>query len=219
MSACVRPLLEKNRDLIKIADNNGWSAFHFAAHNDLDQWIQYLLNIDKSVAYLTDKTYKRTPLHIAAYKGRITVLREFLKCLPDAWESVDANGQNIMHIAVSQDQKSVISLIFSELASFNVNNSTAIMNTLLNQRDKEGNTPLHLIAKSKCYIPELLDRHQWIKNWDANAVNNRYLTPRDVFSETHADTLTDEVLLRTSLKYCSFLQVLNFLSSLNTETM
>ena len=57
-----------------------------------------------------------------------------------------------------QDQLSVISLILLELARFDVRNSLDTTNTLLNQRDKEGHTPLHLIAKFKCYIPELHDR-------------------------------------------------------------
>lgn len=175
--------MEKNKDIIRVADNNGWTAFHYMAHNNMCLWLEYLLSVDRSVAYQVDKKYKRTPLHVAAYKGHYFVLRILLKNLPDAWDHVDVNGQNIFHIALMQDKNDVIKLILSEtMRRFD------IKNTLFIQRDSQGNTPLHLIAKYKHYIPEL---QHWSADWDV--VNCSNLTPPEVFYQEHKATLINEV--------------------------
>ena len=111
--------------------------------------VNFLLQLDKSVAYLKDKKYERTAIHVAAYKGHDIVLKVLLEYLPDDWESVDGNGQNILHIAVMQDQKNLIGFLLSGILKFDIKNA------LLIQKDKDENTPLHLIAKFECYIPEL----------------------------------------------------------------
>lgn len=187
-------LLEKNNDLIKIADNNGWTAFHYAANNNLYTLVGDLLNVDKSVAYLGDKKYKRTAIHVAAYKGHISVLSELLKYLPDAWESVDGNCQNILHIAVTQDQKDVIRFILSGLIL-----KFDIKSTLFIQRDKEGDTPLHLIAKFGFYFPDLQYRDYWNADWDV--VNNTNFTPLDVFYQRQTGTQSHEVRVTRNLPY------------------
>ncbi|KAL8107323.1 protein ACCELERATED CELL DEATH 6-like [Apium graveolens] len=184
---CMRLLLEKNEDLPKVADNNGWTAFHFAAHNNLWASIKDLVNADKPVAYYADKKYKRTAIHIASYKGHTVVLSELLKYLPDAWESVDGNSQNILHIAVKQKQKIVISFILSK----------DMKTTLFSQRDIDGSTPLHLIAKLGYYTEELQNAGNWNADWDM--VNDTNFTPKDMFHEKQTGSLIDQALVGITL--------------------
>lgn len=176
-------LLENNNDLINVAENNGWTAFHYVAHNDLVRSAKYLLSVNKSVAYLPDKILKRTALHVAAYKGKLEVMKEILNILPDAWESVDGNGHNILHIAVLQEQKSVIQFIVS--GDFEMKSS------LLSQRDKFGCTPLHLIAERGLFFPELVDALYWRPDWDT--VNNKNITIFEALYEKETGALIDEV--------------------------
>lgn len=57
-------LLDKKKDLMKVADNYGWTVYHYVAYNDLHTIVEDLVRADKSVGYLSDKEYKRTPLHV-----------------------------------------------------------------------------------------------------------------------------------------------------------
>lgn len=180
MSGCMKLLLEKNNDLIKVADDNGWTAFHYAAHNNLYKSVEFLINVDKSAVYLADKKHKRTAIHVAAYKGHMMVLEVLLKYMPDAWESADRNGQNILHISVMQNQKSVIEFILS--------NDTS---GLASHRDSDGNTPLHLIGKFEIYFPFLQYIDEWNADW--NAANNANFTPIDMLWQKQTGIHSQEV--------------------------
>lgn len=48
-----------------------------------------------------------------------------------------------------QDQKEVIRYILSQ--------GCKVISNLVIQKDKAGDTPLHLISKSKCYVEELVN--------------------------------------------------------------
>lgn len=97
-----------------------------------------LLNLDKSVAYLTtyENDGKNTALHIAASQGHVNVIKVLLSSCPDCWEIDNIKGQNILHIAVESNKDNVIEYI--------KNNSR--LNGLINQKDNAGNT----------YDPQLL---------------------------------------------------------------
>lgn len=103
---------------MKVADNYGWTAYHYVACNDLYTIVGDLVHANKSMCYLADKDYKRTGFHIAAYRGNVRVMKEFLKYFPDSWEIVDGSGRNILHIAVEQGRKEVIRFILSQAGKF-----------------------------------------------------------------------------------------------------
>ncbi|WOG85554.1 hypothetical protein DCAR_0104745 [Daucus carota subsp. sativus] len=177
---CMRFLARSNPDLIKKLDHNGWTAFHFAAENDLLNSIEFLLNANRRVAYIADKKDKKTPLHIAAYKGYTRVIMKLLNYLPDIVDSVDGNGQNMFHIALKQDQSLLLKFILSETWKFDT------LNALIIQKDMEGNTPLHLIAKLGYYIPRL---PQWIPKTDQEVVDNTNLTPAEALYQYYSPLL------------------------------
>ncbi|KAK1400891.1 hypothetical protein POM88_000496 [Heracleum sosnowskyi] len=121
ISEFVKLLLDKNKDLLKVPDEYEWTAFHYVAYNNLHTIVDDLVGEDKFVAYLPDKKDKRTTLHVAACKGNICVMKKLVEYFPDCWEIVDGKGQNILHIAVEQDQKEVIRYILSEGCKANNN--------------------------------------------------------------------------------------------------
>ncbi|KAL1834543.1 hypothetical protein ACET3Z_004194 [Daucus carota] len=184
MTECMRLLVRSNPDLTDVLDNNGWSAFHFAADNDLPYSVDFLLSwANINVAYIADKKYKKTAFHVAAYKGYTNVIEKFLEYLPDIVDSVDGNGQNILHIAIKQNQNFLLKFILSKTWKFDT------LNTLMIQKDIEGNTPLHLIAKLGYYIPEL---REWIQKTDQEVVDNTNLTPSEALYQYYSPVIRDD---------------------------
>ncbi|KAK1401085.1 hypothetical protein POM88_000690 [Heracleum sosnowskyi] len=120
----------KKHDLTKATDNYGWTVFHYVAFNDLYTIVEYLVGADKSMGYRTDDKYKRTALHVAAYKGNVRVTQKLLEYYPDCWDIVDGKGQNMLHIAVNKDRKEMIRFILLQ--------GRKTSNALLIQRDNDG---------------------------------------------------------------------------------
>lgn len=87
-------LLEKNKDLVKEANNYGETAFHYVAFYDLYTIVEDLVDVDKSAGYLADWIFGRTPLHVAAKEGNVNVMKKLVEYFPDTWEIVDGSGQN-----------------------------------------------------------------------------------------------------------------------------
>ncbi|KAH7837011.1 hypothetical protein Vadar_008527 [Vaccinium darrowii] len=180
-----KKLLEWKKDLINQMDVYGWTALHYAACNGSEKGVKELLAVDRSGVYITSKTEctivsRRgvssessfpndglgTPLHIAAAYGHISVIEALLSYSPDCWEVVDGNGQNVLHIAVDMNMESVI--------KFLVNQSW--VRHLINQKDNQGNTPLHLLIASDCKVDELW-KH---RSADRHAFNGKNMTPVDL---------------------------------------
>lgn len=129
----------KEKILTKATDKQGWTPLHFAALIDHTPIVIQLLDCDKSVAYLGDKDDNKTALHIAASKGHASVMRELISRCPDCCELVDQKGRNILHYVV-ENKRFGLEYIIQE--------HPWLSNILLNGKDYDGNTPIHLLAVS-----------------------------------------------------------------------
>ncbi|KAK9950352.1 hypothetical protein M0R45_005846 [Rubus argutus] len=161
-------LLEKAHDsLTKATDNQGWTPLHFAALIGNTPIVIQLLDCDKSVAYLRDKNDKKTALHIAASKGHKRVMKELISRCPDCCELVDRKGRNILHYVV-ENKRFGLEYIIQE--------HPWLSNILLNGKDNDGNTPLHLLAVSLSIPSHLLldDRVDFM------ALNNKKQNTSDI---------------------------------------
>ncbi|KAF1002028.1 protein ACCELERATED CELL DEATH 6-like [Apium graveolens] len=214
---CVKLLLSKgNTDLVEVEDDYGWTVFHFAAYKHFHRIVELLLAEDKyvgnrSVVYKLDKK-GRIAFHLAAYEGAVRVMVELLKYYPDSWEIVDGSGRNVLHIAVEKKQRRVITYILSQ--------GSATSNNLLSQRDNEGNTPLHLIAKLACYIPQLMDQGKldWKLDWEVTDYNN--LTPLEVLQcKRETDTLPHTRRVRKVRRKLMGAKVMNHPNLRDTQNM
>ncbi|KAK2969268.1 hypothetical protein RJ640_021987 [Escallonia rubra] len=160
-------LLRWKPSLVKETDLHGWTPLHFAARFGYASIVSQLLKADKSLGYIADNDAKNTALHIAASRGHIDVMGEFFEHCPDCCEMVNARGRNFLHIAAEHDQGEAVTYILEKCA---------IVISFINQKDIDGNTPLHLFATSNC-LPQLgLISHPGA---DTNAFNKKNLTPMD----------------------------------------
>ncbi|KAM7485246.1 hypothetical protein LguiA_001255 [Lonicera macranthoides] len=163
-------LLNWKQVLSKEADLCGWTTLHYAAHLGNLQIVRKLLDWDRSLAYITaDKDDNKTALHIATSRGHIDIMEDIMFRCPDCWEMFNSKGQNIIHIAVENEQNKVIQFILIQ----------PYLDSLVNQKDNNGNTPLHLLAAAPTeglLASELL-LHPRAKKM---AFNKEGMTPLDV---------------------------------------
>ncbi|KAL6312990.1 hypothetical protein AAG906_012401 [Vitis piasezkii] len=167
----VEEILKWKPDLTTEADENGWSPLHCAAYLDYVSIMRQLLDkSDKSVVYLRVKNDdNKTALHIAATRGNKRTAKLLVSRYPDCCEQVDINGNNALHLFMMQ-RRFFISLL--KIPWMNVG-------ALINEKNAEGQTPLHLLAHS-----QLRYRPAYIKNKkvDKMILNSQNLTAIDVIS-------------------------------------
>ncbi|KAH7867558.1 hypothetical protein Vadar_019954 [Vaccinium darrowii] len=163
-----KKLLIWKNDLINLPDAYGRIPLHYAACNGNKEAVKELLAFDNSGVYIstTHNDGRDTALHIAAAHGHVPVIEELLSRNPDCWEMVNSKGQNILHIAVDMNMESVIKFIVNQ----------PWFRHLINQKDNEGNTPLHLLIASDCNVGELWKHGKA----DQHAFNDKSMTPVDL---------------------------------------
>uniref|UniRef100_A0A2N9I956 PGG domain-containing protein n=1 Tax=Fagus sylvatica TaxID=28930 RepID=A0A2N9I956_FAGSY len=155
------------RTLINKADQEGSTPLHCAAFFNSCKTITSLLTFDRNAAYMKD-VKGRTALHIAAHRGHDEIMKSILSICPDCSELVDNRGWNALHFAVNSScsPENVVQVILDR----------SILNNLMNEKDANGNTPLHFHSKSSQYL-EALICHDRV---DKMAFNSQNLDAYDI---------------------------------------
>uniref|UniRef100_A0A0D9W2Q6 PGG domain-containing protein n=1 Tax=Leersia perrieri TaxID=77586 RepID=A0A0D9W2Q6_9ORYZ len=147
-------MLEWNKDLAKVVDNFGDSPLHFAASVEHSRkevvlgssfWFRLrgsmygmtklLLQANKSSACQPDRNGS-FPIHVAASMGR----------LEDCAGLLDVHGRIFVHVAVEKRRHCIVSFACK---------SHAWLASVLNMKDRDMNTALHL-ANAQKWIRRLL---------------------------------------------------------------
>lgn len=139
----VKLILNQNPKFAKIVNQKGYSPMHLACANGHVEVVGELLKIDLESGHelcrLRDKN-GRTPLHLATIKGRVLVIGELLKDCPESVREVTKQKETILHLTVKNENGfEALKILVEEFNS----------KELLNWKDEEGNTILHLAAAMK----------------------------------------------------------------------
>nr|XP_015876107.2 ankyrin repeat-containing protein At5g02620-like [Ziziphus jujuba var. spinosa] len=121
------------------ADDLGWIPLHYAAHLGKTELVElFLTEYDESLAYARNKE-GMSALHISAKKGHVEVIRKLIERCPEICELLDDKNQTALHVAVESGVKSVVKVLLESLA----------FQDLVNEKDNEGNTALHLASTQR----------------------------------------------------------------------
>lgn len=158
-------------------DVAGWTALHHAAHYKFDSVIDELTSFPNSLALKkllsgSEKYWEKvpTPLWLATEGGYTSTVIILMKLLPDLCVEVNHdNRRNVLHLAADQSDKEMVLTILKYCP-------TMYLNKILNGKDVEGNTPLHLLIDKGCFVKELIEH----KEVDRTARNNSNWTPFDM---------------------------------------
>ncbi|KAE9457630.1 hypothetical protein C3L33_10461, partial [Rhododendron williamsianum] len=170
-SNVLRILWEKDQSSFHLrCDEEGRNALHFSASLGFLEGVKFLLSNFCSAAYQRDK-YGLFPIHTATSKGHVDIIQGMLQHCPDSRELLTLQGQNIFHVAAkSGNDKAIISML-----------KMPELEKLLNEKDDEGNTPLHVATI--CGHPRIVRALTGDERVDLELGNNDGLTALDIAEE------------------------------------
>ncbi|XP_030958764.1 ankyrin repeat-containing protein ITN1-like [Quercus lobata] len=175
----VRKMLEKFPDASLEADDSGRIPLHYAVHigNDNVDVVQLFLQRNNSIAYKKDNE-GMCALHISVNEGHDGLMRTLIEKCPDTCELLDNKHRTVLHLAVESGRINAVKLFMETLA----------FHDLINEPDKDGNTPLHLAALhiagfDEYYkILEILAHDRRIDKW---ARNEEGMTAADIIQSNN----------------------------------
>ncbi|XP_047259214.1 ankyrin repeat-containing protein At5g02620-like, partial [Capsicum annuum] len=167
---CIRSLWRWNKPLCEEPDLLGWNSLHYAVKLGLKDVVSNMLGWKKSLVYLPagSENDLTTAIHIAACKGDVNMIKKLLNHCPDCCDTLNSNNQNALHVAVLKNQDKVVRVLLGYDKC----------DSLVDEPDSSGNTPLHLLAASGNHVPELIN-HPRAKKMSFSKQNQ---TPLDIVS-------------------------------------
>ncbi|PWA58208.1 ankyrin repeat-containing protein [Artemisia annua] len=146
LSECIKYLLREEIDQ-KIRDEHGWTPLRYAVHHNNASATAELVDADPSIVnqIMKEDGINTFAVHIAASQGYCETLKVLMTHCPGCSELVDEKGKNILHVAVENKKTEVIELIYQDES----------YTSLVNEKDKDGNTPMHLLMVSDLEMMEV----------------------------------------------------------------
>ncbi|KAI4324023.1 hypothetical protein L6164_023591 [Bauhinia variegata] len=182
-------ILSNNAKWLHIKDDQGWLPLHYAAYFGYLDGVSKLLDKCTSCTLIKTDKYGLFPIHLASYGGHLEVFKKLLSYCLDPCEMLNEKDQNVLHIAAKRGKYNVVSYILQD----------SKLENMINQKDEDGNTPLHLAAQF--FHARVVQTLTWNKRVDLTTVNKGNKTALDVAVDaTHTNPTLRERLTWSALK-------------------
>ncbi|KAI9071049.1 hypothetical protein K1719_046987 [Acacia pycnantha] len=162
-------IVDRRQELLYQRDSNNNTPLQYAAYAGYKEGVCIMLKRSPMIAFQRNSD-GNLPIHLACQKRRGQVVKELLEIeWPNAGLFLNHKGQNIVHIAAMKGEDKMTRYLLRH---------PKIHRDTVNERDVNGDTPLHLAARElRLWTLYYLSRHKMI---NVNIVNNEGITARDV---------------------------------------
>ncbi|KAK8999244.1 hypothetical protein V6N11_070420 [Hibiscus sabdariffa] len=160
----------------KKLDRDGSSPLHLALGNNRLKMVRLLVNADKDLVRVKGREGV-TPFHQAVAMNNLNAVAEFLVACPECIVDVNIRGQTALHIAARGGMVNALQILVHWLRRNIHKDGDVWQNEILNSKDNEGNTVLHVAATNN--HPQMI-RLLLNRSVDKNLKNSNNLTPLDI---------------------------------------
>lgn len=126
-------------------NHQGLSPIHLALQQDQRRMVQRFIDVNKELVRVKDRK-GITPLHFVSHSGDIDMIVIFLTACPDSIQDVTVRGETALHVAAKNNQYEALEVLVGWLKRNHLKGAIHLENTILNWKDAEGNTILHISA-------------------------------------------------------------------------
>ncbi|KAJ8765934.1 hypothetical protein K2173_020450 [Erythroxylum novogranatense] len=127
----------------KKLNKSGLTPMYLAVQNGHELIVLWLLDVDSALVRVKGRG-GRTPLHCAAEFGNSSIMAEIFEACPESILDVTNNGDTAMHIALRSGQIEAFEILLGWLRRCVFKDSNFWQRELLNWKNKEGDTLLHI---------------------------------------------------------------------------
>ncbi|KAG4967707.1 hypothetical protein JHK87_033358 [Glycine soja] len=163
----IKTILKKRPELLYLRAEDGSTSLHYAAYIGYVEGFRTLL---KNSFSLEGNKKGHLPIHLACKRGHLEVVKEFLQ---NEWpinpRVLNKKGQNILHVAAKNGRSNVVQYLLK---------NPKIDQFTINQKDNDGNTPLHLASIN--LFPKVMYFITRENRTNVNLSNSSGLTARDI---------------------------------------
>lgn len=181
---------------------NGFSPMHLALQNKHNNLVLSLVEVDPNLIRIKGRN-GITLLHYVAEIGNLDLLAEFLSLCAASIEDLTNQSETALHIAVKNGGFGALEVLVGWLQKVQHKEAAYWMTNILNSKNTEGNTSLHIATSSnQTQLVRLLVNTKGI---DVHAKNFEGLTTLDlsIHQRQSCNREIREILLRAGAKKAS----------------
>ncbi|XP_015883813.4 ankyrin repeat-containing protein BDA1 [Ziziphus jujuba] len=138
-----REIMRLKPSFARKLNQDGFSPMHLALQNGQTKMVLGFLNCESDLARVQGREGK-TSLHYVAEQGEVDLLTEFLSACPQSIQDVTIQNETALHIAVKNSHVDALDFLLGGLRRACYRGSDIQERKIINWKDDEGNTVLHI---------------------------------------------------------------------------